>query len=397
MKRSLKTAVLIFFILFVLLFTRILGALAAPVLERTLSRLFGMPVSVERLSVNPFTGHIHAEGLEFRNQAGFSYGPHMYVGVLDVTMDFMALKDKRVSIEAAVFNHLYYLIERREFGGEKTTNVKTWYRHIKALKHKKQEPEKEEDEGTSWTVSINNIVIQNGSFVYDDRTQGEVENRFVFHKLKGKMTGFRYPAKPQTHLEQHVELAGVIGDSGPAPVEVAGDANFSGGDVSFDLTGKIREGYMEPYSRFWRELPITVKKGRFNLDLRMLCVREQVRSHAMLHLYNLRILPGPGVTEKLWGIPVSSALGFLQRNREMRLRVPVSGNIEDPQFDFYRAFERAFQEAFREKLIGGVTMVASAPVKLAVETKDMVVQTQETLTSGIGKIASIVTSAGNQK
>jgi len=393
MKKSRVTAAVLFTILFALLATRIAGALLAPVLERTLTRVFGMAVYIETLRINPFTGRVHAEKVRFLNQPGFTDGPHLFTETLDFTIDLPALSRRQVIIRTAAFNEVFYSIERRELAGAKITNVQTWVRNIKSRRKKKAlDSSLTEKKKKPWLVKIEHIVIHNGTFIYDDRTQQGTTNRFVFQKLKGKLSGFRYPAKPQTHLEQKVEIEGLMGEVKAEPVKVWGYANFSGGEVSFDLTGKAHGGYMENYTRFWSEMPIALKKGRFNLDIRMICIRKYVRSRALLLLYDLRIAPSPKVTELVWGIPVSSALGFLQNKKEISLHIPVSGKISDPQFDFYKAFQRAFQEAFLNKLKRGLNLFVGAPVRIVTQTKDVVVQTQETLVSGLGKITSIVTN-----
>ncbi len=381
---------------------RIAGAFILPVLEAKLSRLFGMPFQANSLRANLVTGRVTARAVQFMNQPGYSYAPHLHVREMIFYIDFPALREKRVDISRIELIEPFYLIERRNFEGGKASNIKDWINNIKARRKKKKEeapPKPAEKKGPSWQVNIHNILIRRGVFIYDDHTQSDISNRFVFHHLEGNMSGFEWPAGDPAHLKQTLNLRGLIGDRYPAPVEVHGAANFPTGKVSFDLEGRIHGGTMAEYRRFWSDLPIVIQEGQFDLHIRMFCDQKKVKSDSQLRLYDLKVAPGASASDLFWGIPMTGALGFLQNEKEILLKVPVSGDITDPQFDFYRGFSKAFQNSLGQKLQGGVKILTQTPGVLVEQTRSvvskapgMIVQAPAAIVQAPEKLAAEITT-----
>ncbi len=377
MRRFLLSSILAL-LLGVYFIDRIVGVVVDPVLERTLTNLFGMPFQIGSLQANPFTGHVTAHNVQFLNQPAYSYAPHLYVREMEFDIKFQDLLHKYVNIRRVVLKEPFYLIERQMIAAEKRSNITDWIDHIRAWykERKKRRPDQPDDskDDTSWRVDISNILIVKGVFIYDDRIFSDVANRFVFRNIEGNMSRFEWPVKNPADLIQTVNFRGTIGEKFPAPVEVHGNANFPGSLVSFDLEGRIHGGTVSEYRRFWSDFPIEIQQGNFDLNIRMFCDKKKVRSESHLRLYDLKVIPAGAATDLIWGLPMAGALGFLQNQKEMLLKVPVSGDITDPKFNFYTAFAKAFQDALGQKVESGVKMIAIAPVKLAEQTKAVVVQ-----------------------
>lgn len=394
--------VLVFLLALTAAFTfsdRIAGALLDPYLESSLRRLFGMTFKVNSLRADLFTGRVSARGVSFVNQPGYSYSPHLSVRELDFHVDFPALLRKKVLISRIEMNEPYYLIERRAFSEESSSNLRDWIRYMKARKKKKKQEHQDEEKPTEWEVRIDFISIRRGVFIYDDQRSSDSANRFVFRDLDGGMSGFVWPAGNPSDLKQTVHLRGLIGESFPAAAEVHGKANFPTGRVSFDLEGRIRGGQMFDYRRFWSDLPILIEEGRFDWRMRMICREKKVESQSELRLYGLKVVPAVKGADLLWGLPMTGALGFLQNEKEILLKVPVAGDITDPQFYFYKAFSKAFQDALGSRLQGGLKLLTQTPAALVEQTKTVVVkapsvlvQTPSAIVQAPEKIAGGITS-----
>jgi len=367
--------------------TLLLGRFLKPVLERTLTSLFGMPVGLESLQADIFTGQVTASGLDFHNQPEYSDAPHLWVRRLEFTVAVRALLDQQVVISRADFYEPYFLIERRKTQDGKLTNIVTWVRHIKAWKAGRP---KGPPGGKGWTVEIPVINIHGGTFIYDDRTNPLLENRFVFDRLEGGLEGFQWPTESPVNLTQAVTLKGFFGAERPAPFEITGNANFATREVSFDLQGKTTQGKIGEYKRFWKDVPIDVHEGSFDLQIRMICVQKMIRTRTHLRLYDLKVFPGARPTEFFLGLPYTTALGFLQSQKEIHLRVPVSGWIQDPKFEFNRAFGQAFQKSLTKKIQGSLKAIKATPLILAEQTGKVVTETQAKISSGLGKITTLV-------
>ncbi|HTL47343.1 MAG TPA: DUF748 domain-containing protein [Verrucomicrobiae bacterium] len=369
----------------------LVGKAVDPYLERLLANLFGCPVRIEALQMNIITGRVHVSGFEIRNPPGFSETPHLWAKSLDFSLDFLGLLQHKVLISKVTFQDLFFLIERQQFPDDKWSNIRKWVHHIRDRNDDKPEgPE----ESPSWIVDIAKIEFHNSTFIFDDRTRADHENRYVFDRLDGSLDGFHWPTDSPTDLHQKVHVKGIMGADGPSTLEIDGDANFATKHVSFDLTGYAKGGKINEYRRFWKEYPIQVQDGKFDLAIRMICMDRQIKTQTMLRLYELSVMPGGKPAELFLGVPYTAALAFLQSQKEIHLKIPVSGDIREPEFEFNRAFGRAFQESLSHKMQSGIRALTVAPVILAEKTgkavTETVVGTQEKLTGGLEKITSFV-------
>ena len=149
------------------------GALLDGPLEMTLTQLFGMPVNIERLMVDPKTGEVSAERIVFHNQSKYSPRPH-FDSKISFDIQFRDLLKKRVTIGTVTLTDLVYDIERikTEKGG--SSNVGDWVRHMRARKKKKAEEAAAEEKPqrgvayaatpgpkSRWVVDIKKIEIRN--------------------------------------------------------------------------------------------------------------------------------------------------------------------------------------------------------------------------------------------
>lgn len=368
---------------------RVIGILLERPLEVVLTDLFGMPVRMEGLQVDFISGDIFASRLTFRNQKKFPPNHHLDAVNLRGRLNFKAIKEKQVLISYLDFDKVHYQIDRIADAGHKTTNVQTWWRHIKYERKKDDRPKPpSKPDGKRWLVRIDTVQIRNGSFIFDDQS-GDMNNRFVFRELNGYMTGFQWPTDIEK-MPQEVVMKGLLGDKYPAPFELKGKANFPTSRISFDFDAKIVEGELQEYQRFWDGLPLQMQQGKFHLNLKLICQQRKMRSENELTLKELKISPPPSVTGVIWGLPLIASINFLQSEKEIHLRVPVEGDVADINFDFPKAFRAAFQEALRGHTSNGLKLLAAGPAKLVEGTQQVAMKAPQKIAEGIEKISEIV-------
>lgn len=124
--RKLIFSGILIFVFFVFTLPRAVGLYLEPKLEKNLTELFGMKVTLEHLHGQPFSGHVWAERITFWNQPQFSNRPHLDIRGIEFDIDYWALRDKRVIIRNAVFNHPFYLLERIATPEGTKNNIVTW-------------------------------------------------------------------------------------------------------------------------------------------------------------------------------------------------------------------------------------------------------------------------------
>lgn len=363
---------------------RLLGMAFERRLEETLSHVFGMRVSMEGLRIRLLPSKVSVSRLTFDNQPEFAPLPHLDARGLSFDIDFLALRQKEVAIRRVRLREPFYLIDRIQTNEGPRNNVVTWWRHIKSKK--KKTTQDTAPPGRKWHVSIGSIELEDATFIFQDRSSEAAEKRFVFERLYGYLGNFVWPSPNPSLLSQEIKLRGMIGEHYPAPFQIEGRANFATSKVSFNLLGRIEEGLLVEYKRFWDGLSIQIMDGTFELTSRTICLRKELQSYNDLILKSPKVVAGSSATDKFFGLPMTAAIGFLQNQEKIHLHVQVRGNISDPEFGFQQAFRAAFQEALVQKTRSGVALITQGTSKLATQTAQVVQGTPLRLASSLGKM-----------
>ncbi|MDD5216829.1 MAG: DUF748 domain-containing protein [Candidatus Omnitrophica bacterium] len=381
---------------------RLVGAYLEPVLEKKLTEIFGLEVEIKDLKAHPFPGFASATHMVFHNRPQFDTRPHFDIPGISFDIRYPDLLDKHVNIGHAVFKRPVYLIETVSTPDGSLNNITDWVRHIDAWNGEDDEPAAGEGQPASsaapppkrWQVDIRKIELRDGTLIISDRSGKGAARNFVFKRIDGALTGFRWPAGNPPRLDQRVALRGVCGEKVRAPFWAGGKANFATGNVSFDLRGDIHNGSLQDYSFLWEGLPVEIVDGRFDLKAHVVCNMRKLESQNVLVMKDLKIRPVSGPVQMIWGIPFQGWLAFLQNQKTLTLEIPVEGDITDPDFRFYKAFQDAFQDALQRYVLQGInlfTKTASTAVKLAEGTPGVVFKTPAKVVEGLGKITTAVT------
>ncbi|MBI3307722.1 MAG: hypothetical protein HYZ84_07950 [Candidatus Omnitrophica bacterium] len=373
LKKIIIFAALLAVFLFLIL-PRAVGFYLEPKLERKLTQLFGMKVTIEYLRGQPLTGHVWANRITFWNQPQFSDRPHLDIRGIEFDIDYMAIRQKRVIIRNAVFHHSFYLLERISTDKGTENNIVTWWHHIRHETGNDVDSPDKEDDGSRWYIFINRVRFRDGTFIYHDRTNLEAEKKLVFQKFNAVYEGFAWRTLSPLILSQRVFFSGLFGEKKPAPFRIYGRANFATSDISFRLDGMIKGGDLAEQKNLWEGLPMQIVGGEFDLKTRAVCVQDYLKSKSLLIMKNVKVAPRPSPAEKIWGYPLRASMGFLQNKKIIRLKVPVQGDISDPKFGFWRAFRVAFQESLQKKVVGGVRFLLKGTAKLATHTREVLVE-----------------------
>ena len=363
----------------------LLGAVLEPILSKKLTDLFGMPVTIRGLQVDPLSGHVQAAHVVFMNQPEFAPKPHLDVQGIWFDIDWRALKKKHVLIETIFLKEPFYFIDRIMTPRGPNNNVSTWVDHIEG-------PEEENRTGGSsgWKVTIHRMVLHNGTFIFHDRSSQESAKKLVFQKLDGALMGFEWPSDP-SRFDQRLKLRGTLGEKYPAPFLIEGTADFATSKVGFDLQGEVPEGHVVDHGFLWEGLPVQVLDGKYGLKVYTLCKFRQLKSTSLLQLKSLRVMPRVSAGGLMWGLPMMATVGFLQSQKTIQLKVTVHGDIKDPQFEFPKAFRKAFQEALARHTRAGIRMIRVGSSRIASETQEIMWEAPTRFMTGIGKMTGRVT------
>ncbi len=405
MKKILVGAACLFslFLLLIVTVDRLVGMVLEPRLETTLTELFGMSVSIQNLRVNPFAGLVRASRLTFMNQPEFADKPHLDVEGLRFDIDLRALKDHQVKIKKIYLNKPFYFIDRVTTPEGPRNNIKAWLLHMKQKRHKAGGEASPKAPSKPWKVQIGKIQLNEGTFIYHDRSKEGKEKKLVFQRLKGYLSEFAWPTGDPSYLSQGVRVKGRFGETYPAPFWIDGFANFATRRVGFDLNGEIRHGRVNEHRGLWEGLPVEIVDGEFDLKSHTVCFDRKLDSDNELILEALKLKAGSGATDKIWGYPLKGWIAFLQDQQTVRLEIRLRGDIADPKFKLYHAFQQSFQDGLKKKsqsglrlLTNGAGKLVEGTQKLAAQTPQLVLETPTKIVDGLGKITKIKQEENNE-
>ena len=213
-------------------------------------------------------------------------------------------------------------------GNEKTKdkNAVTKKEEEKSSPESQKEPAKD---GTN-DITIGTITVQGGTIDFTDRS---VQPSYSANltEMGGKISGISLKQVKNADIE----LRGKLNQS--IPLEIVGKINPSKENLFVDLTAKFNDldvSLMTPYSG--KYIGYKIEKGKLSIDLKYLIDKKKLESQNVIFFDQLTL--GDRVESKdATNLPVGLAIALLKdRKGQIKLDVPVSGSIDDPQFSVWR-------------------------------------------------------------
>lgn len=382
-----------FLILFFLVFLfhgRILGLAVEPFLERKLTTLFDMPISIQGLRVHFWPCQVHMDYFMIHNPPDFRAPNHFVAKDIDLTLDTSLFKNKFIRITLAHFKEVLFAVESYTTAkGPVRTNVKIWYHNMgldqdspvpPGPPHPKPPPDNAGE--PNWRVRIDRLELENGSILIHDRRDSKDERRWLFKSLKGFWTGFDFVSDYfSPTFNEFIRVEGTFGENPPAVFRGAGKCQFADGD-NFDVVTEILRGSVLEYDFLLEGLPGEVHQGTFDLFSKMKCVESNLDSDHVLKLNSLKIT-NPTAAQMIFKYPFDGVLLLLEKNKTVELEVKVKGDIEDPKFGVLAAFTKAFQKSLFEKAMLPIKGLSKGGMLLATETPKQ-------MQNGFGKLSSML-------
>ncbi len=233
-------------------------------------------------------------------------------------------------------------------------------------------------EGRAFAVAIGDLRIQDGYARFIDRTT----TPFFSEEVSG-LTATVRNLDTATAAPASISVQGTVGTD--AALQLGGELALFGEPFSLDLSGEL-EGFAvprtNPYARHF--LDWIARRGSLTTKVHYRIVGDELDATNEILVERLDVEPADGdtaagpVDERL-GMPLGLIVALLKNSAgDIRLNVPVSGTVGDPQFSFADAIGtalrntvgrlvtapfRAIGKIFRRD--GGAEEVAVDPVRFA--------------------------------
>ncbi|HEY5997043.1 MAG TPA: DUF748 domain-containing protein, partial [Candidatus Deferrimicrobiaceae bacterium] len=178
-------------------------------------------------------------------------------------------------------------------------------------------------------VSVETVTLQDGAFLFTDR---HVRPNYTakLEEVGGRISGL---SSEETKMAD-VLLRGRLDNR--APLEISGRINPLRNDLFVDLKVDFKDidlSPMTPYSG--RYAGYSIEKGKLSLGLKYLIVNKKLEAGNTIFIDQFDFgekVESPDATK----LPVRLAVALLKdRKGEIRLDIPVSGELDDPKFSIW--------------------------------------------------------------
>jgi len=231
------------------------------------------------------------------------------------------------------------------------------------LAEKTQPPAKEADVQPG--IQIGSLQIAGDSVVhYEDETVSPTFSTDV--RLKEARVTDINSEKP----DQASPVSLVAESRKYTHLKLQGNVQPFGERISMDLKGKIKAVELPPLSSYAvKTLGYNLISGEMDADIDLKITLGQLKGEGDLKLYNPQIEavdPEKMKSEAGRTIPLQSALKVLRDNdNDVRLKIPISGDVSDPKF--------SISDAINQAVIKGLTMATLSYMKYMLGPYGMVI------------------------
>ena len=184
--------------------------------------------------------------------------------------------------------------------------------------------------GKEKTIKIEKITLQGGKINFSDRHIKPNYSASLI-EMGGRISGLSSEADKLGDLDLQGKLDNY------APLEIRGKINPLSQDLYVDLTVDFKDMDLSPVTPYsGRYAGYTIQKGKLSLHLQYLIVKKKLDSQNTIFLDQFTLgerVDSPDATK----LPVKLAIALLKnRKGEIKLDIPVTGQIDDPKFSVGR-------------------------------------------------------------
>jgi uncharacterized protein involved in outer membrane biogenesis len=185
------------------------------------------------------------------------------------------------------------------------------------------------DQTTPTNVEIGGITLQDGTIKFTDKS---IKPNYSANltQIGGRVSSLS--TKKDTASD--VEVRGKYNDY--VPLEIVGKVNPWKEHFYVDLTASFKNFELSPLSPYsGKYVGYTINKGQLSFDLKYLIVQRKIEAQNRILFDQLTFGEKVESTDAI-KLPVKLAVTLLKdRQGKINLDIPVSGNLDDPQFSIW--------------------------------------------------------------
>lgn len=201
-------------------------------------------------------------------------------------------------------------------------------------------------------IQIGKVVLQNGNINFHDR--------FIKPNYRANLTGLKgqigplYPGKFGV-----IDIRGALDKT--APLEIKGKVEPFSSEFFLDLAVNVKDIDLPQFSPYsGKYVGYEIEKGKLSADVQYHVEKGELTAENKIFLDQFTL--GEKVeSESAVSLPLDLALTILKNRRgEINLHLPLSGSINDPQFNIGALVFKAFVNLITKAITAPFSLLASA-------------------------------------
>lgn len=325
--------------------------LLRPVLEREIRRIFKVPVHVDSAGANLFRASFWMKGVGLKNAPGFSEPYALSARTISVDLSLLSFLTSQFVVTRLLLKDPQFLFEINPKGESNFTFFAN-----RVLEHFNRFQLKRPrliHLITSYTLE--KFAVRNGDFQLIDHS--EPKRKWTLRSISFSLARVVHPADPEDIMPTAIYMNATVPGKQEGQVLVLGRINPFALKKSFDITASARNLIFDQYSGLIPNFPLNFKEGTLHLKIKAVCHENQVEIHHQVKIEKLKFSLKPTDQKKpptIFGLPSTTIAHFFNQvqpdQKPFEFEFRISGNLEDPNFNIWKATEEKLQKVISERV-----------------------------------------------
>ena len=284
---------------------------------------------IEDIDLFLWRGAYQIEGLVLHKKDGGIDKPFVAANTIDLSVDWGALLQGAVVAEADLYG------TDLNFAKTQTGQGEGWVKFVDALS----------------PFEINRLEVHNGKMTYTDYT-AEPNVYLFIENITAKITNLRHVTDKDNALPSTINISGQsIGDG---DIRITGGGNILQDIPDFDVSFELKEAQLPAFNSYTRDFAsLDFKEGEAGVFGELAIANGRVKGYVKPIVSDVNMV-SIDQDQNPFNIIWESLTSFFievfenQEADQFAMRIPVEGNIDDPDEDWWSAFKSIFANAFKE-------------------------------------------------
>ncbi len=328
-KRKKFKAVFVFFIILIIA-GLVAGRLYLPYwaeeyVNRQIEGLDGYGGQIAGIDIHLWRGAYQIHQLEIYKEKGGLKTPFFAAETADISVEWGALFKGAIVAEIDLSN------ADLNFSRSQTGQGANWARFVDALS----------------PLEIDRFEVHGGKVAYIDYNASPDVNIYI-HKINAQVKNLRQITDRNNPLPSSLAVSGTsIGDG---QLSISGSVNILKDTPDFDLDGKLQGASLAAFNDYARSFAaVEFKKGNIDIYAELAAANGKVTGYVKPIVTDISVdTLDANPLQMIWRTLASAFMAIFKNHPQdqFALRVPVEGDLNNPDKDAWSAFLSIFQNAF---------------------------------------------------